>query len=146
VLLRAHYPLILSRVLVKNNGFNDLLIEYFNHLKNPEGLYEFGMDKVRNVFEDLFSLHDEIQSSADKLDGLLKENEIEEVRLDEAPKLKREIESYISKLRILENIHQLESTLHYNHELYAKNQVLIILFCLHLIESYWYWGKSKSVS
>jgi hypothetical protein len=136
----------LKRLLIKNNGFNDLLIEYFNHLKDSGGLYEFGMDKVRPVFEDLFSLRDEIKSSADKLDRLLKENEIEEVRLDEVPKLKWEIESYISKLRILENIHRLESTLHYNHELYAKNQVLIILFCLHLIASYWYWGKLKSVS
>jgi hypothetical protein len=136
----------LKRILIKNKGFNDLLIEYFNHLENPGDLYEFGMVKAGPVFKDLFSLHDEIQSAADKLDRLLKENEIEEVKLNEAPKLEREVKSYISKLRILENIHLLENTLHYNHKFFAKNQVLIILFCLHLIQSYWFWGKSKSVS
>jgi hypothetical protein len=132
----------LKELLIKNEKFNNLLVEYFNHLENSGGLYEFAMEESRPIFEDLFSLRDEIQWSADKLDQLLKENEIEEVRLYEAPKLNREIKSYIAKLRILENIHLLESTLHYDHELFAKNQILIILFCLYLIQSYWIWGKS----
>jgi hypothetical protein len=126
----------------KKNGkkLNNLIREYLVNLNDPQSLYELSIKESKSIFEEIISLKDEIQLSVEKLEQLLRENEIEEVNLREFPKLRGEIDSYTSKLEILENFYLLEHKIHIDHEPFRANQVLIALFCLRLISSYGYWG------
>ncbi len=134
-------PIEVTKDSTKNEKkLNNFIREYFVNLRDPQSLYELSLKESKSTFEEIISLREEIQSSVEKLEQLLRENEIEEVDLREFPKLRGEIDSYIAKLKILEKFYLLEHKIHIDHKPFRANQVLIVLFCLRLISSYGYWG------
>lgn len=130
----------LDSVLIHNQEFIQLLNILFNRINSPSCLYQQVVTASVPVFELLKIHRSKLQAAINDLERLLGRNQIEEVKMEESPKLYNEYRSFLNKLKFYENFYLIESWTKLNMKDCYLSRILLLGLFLILLDRYKAWG------
>ena len=86
------------------------------------------------VFDRVLSLKNEFNDNCQTIEGLIKKNTIEIIKLEESPTLYELLLKYESGMTFLRDFYLFMNNIQYKEEHLKLNQILEILFCLFVLQ------------
>jgi hypothetical protein len=124
--------------------FNALLYSYYNRVSDPQNLYKKSIKISKPIFDTVLLMKNEFEEAGEKIDRLMDENNIEIVKIENFSELYQALIKYRACISIFEDFHLFNSHIQLNAEHLKLNQVLEILFCLFIFQTYGSWGNPRA--
>ena len=113
--------------------FNSLLGAYFDRVSDYHELYNESLKIAMPVFDKVLCLNNEFNDNCQTIEGLIKKNAIEIIKLKESPALYELLLKYESGMTFLRDFYLFVDNIQDKEEHLKLNQTLEILFCLFVL-------------
>ena len=121
--------------------FNSLLSAYFNRVSESQKLYEESIEIAKPVFNEILALKDLFENNCKVIESWFEDNKLEIAKIKDFPELYYAIVRYSACMGFLEKFYLFEFDIGLESEYLKSNQVLEILFCLYVLQTYGWWAN-----
>lgn len=124
--------------------FNILLYSYHNRVSDRQHLYDESVKISKDIFDAMRLMKNDFEEAGEKIDRLMDENNIEIVKIEDFPELYQALIKYRNFISVFEDFYLFDFHIQLDAEHLKLNQVLEILFCLFLLQTYGGWGDPRA--